>query len=922
MFRINVVWKTYRQTSAPRLRRSSLILLLVLFTANAAATIRSDAEPTPQEPQHQPANASVANNPEEHIDITRSDSRLISLQPPAPIPVLSVHQAESGGAEFRMHPGLMQISFCEQNIVHVRYSPTDKMPSDRGPAVLDQWDRCNKPFTLTQTSTTISLIGNTLSVRVDPATGSVSFLTSSGKILLAEPPNGGKAMQLAMVNKEDTYHLEQQFLSSPQEALYGMGEKQDGIWNWHGIPIDLINDNTVGGIPMMVSSRGYGILWNNESQTQFNPMNANDEVTLTPSTRSGVYRARKTGEYVFFAEGGNGAGNIGITVEGKLTHDIKNMWVPYTSVTKVKLTGGKTYSVKLLGGGKGAHLYGRLLDDTTVFRSESGDDIDYYFVYGPSIDRVVAGYRLLTGDAPLFPKWAFGFWQSREHYSSQEQLLQAAREFRARHIPVDLMIQDWQYWPKGDWGAYQFSARRYPNPEEMVKELHDMHLHFMVSVWPDPKGPVHDALASHHGLIGNTGYVNEFYSKAREIRWDYLKKNMYDIGVDSWWQDGEDAYGKVQNQRVYIGEKGYVSGNRYTDAYPQFANQCIYDGQRSSGSMERVVQLGKSCTVGMQRYATATWSGDVHGNWQTLGWQIPAGLNVSIAGIPYWTTDTGGFFRPPDEYSSPGYNRLLVRWFEFSTFCPILRIHGFRTATEMWKWPLAYRYLIMYDQFRYRMLPYLYSEGWRVSTRGDTLMRPLVMDFRKDRKVYSIGDQYMFGPAFMVAPISKPLDQRPVYLPEGSKWTNFWTGKSFKGGQRLDVKAALGEIPLFVRAGAILPLGPVMQYVTEKPEDPIELRVYPGGNGTFTLYEDQSDGYGYEKGLCATIQFKWNDRARTLTIGKREGSFPGILRDRKFLVVLVKPDHGTGFDQTSRPDQIISYTGTQVTVQIGAKQEN
>jgi len=716
--------------------------------------------------------------------------------------------------------------------------------------------------------------------------------------------------------------VEQEFLSPHGEALYGIGEKQDGIWNWRGIPIDLINANTVGGTPMMVSSRGYGVLWDNESPTEFNPMSPSDQVTLSPKTRAGEYRPQKTGDYVFFADGGNGAGDIGIAVEGHATHNIKNMWVPYTSVVKVHLTGGRTYSVKLLGGGKNAHLYGRMLGGTTVFRSKTGEDINYYFIYGPSIESVVAGYRLLTGDAPLFPKWAFGFWQSREHYSSQKQILHAAAGFRARHIPVDLIIQDWQYWPKGEWGAYQFSRRRYPDPAEMVKKLHKMHFHFMVSVWPDPKGPVRDALANHHGLIGKTGYVNEFYSKARSIRWDYLKKNMFDVGVDAWWQDGEDAYKEVQNQKVYIGKGGYVSGDPYTNAYPQFANECIYEGQRSTGSAKRVVQLGKTCTLGMQRYAAATWSGDVHGNWQTLRWQIPAGLNVSIAGIPYWTTDTGGFFRPRDEYTSPGYNRLLVRWFEFSTFCPILRIHGFRTASEMWKWPLAYKYLLMYDKFRYRMLPYLYSEGWNVTKRGDTLMRPLVMDFQYDKKVLNIGSQYMFGPAVMVAPISSPQDSRSVYLPKGTRWINFWTGKSLAGGQRIDVDAPLQEIPLFIRAGAIVPLGPVLQYATQSPENPIDLRIYEGGNSTFTLYEDQNNGYGYERGLHTTIEIKWNDKTKTLTIGKRRGGYPGMLKDRKFLVVLVKPDHGVGLDQTARPDEMISYRGDQVTLQLGAKRRN
>lgn len=456
----------------------------------------------------------------------------------------------------------------------------------------------------------------------------------------------------------------------------------------------------------------------------------------------------------------------------------------------------------------------------------------------------------------------------------------------------------------------------------MIHKLHQMHLHFMISVWPDPKGPVRASLAKHHGLIGDTGFVNEFYSEARKIRWHYLKKNMFDAGVDAWWQDDEDAYQEIRNHKIYIGKKGLVSGDAYTNAYPQYANECIYRGQRSTGSTKRVVQLGKTCTLGMQRYAAATWSGDVHGNWQTLRWQIPAGLNVSIAGIPYWTTDTGGFFRPKNEYTSPSYNRLLIRWFEFSTFCPILRIHGYKTATEMWKWPLAYKDLLTYDKFRYRMLPYTYSLGWRVTENGYTLMRPLVMDFRHDASVYNIDSQYMFGPALMVAPVTSPQDRRWVYLPKGESWINFWTGQSFTGGRHIEVKVPLDEIPLFVRAGAVLPLGPVMQYATQKPENPIELRIYPGANGSFTLYGDQNNGYGYKKGLYSTIHIRWNNKLRTLTIEKRWGSFPGMLKQRKFVVVLVRSGHGIGLRQTAHPDHIVVYTGDRVTVQLGTKEKN
>jgi alpha-D-xyloside xylohydrolase len=917
MSTIGVECKTNNQSPSSRLRIICFVLAIVVSCASWLG-LRSEAQTFAGSTQGKPLNTLGTDNPEEHVDVDYHEANLIPMTPAAPIEILSVHKIY-GGAVFMMRPGVMKVLFCNDSIVHVSYAPGNELPTDKSLAVIGCQGQSQPPLKLAETSKDISLVTDQLLVLVNRSTGALTFLTPTGNEILAEPQNGGKVMQKATVNQENTYHLQQGFLSPPDEALYGMAEGQDGVWNWRGMPIDLINENIIGALPVMVSSRGYGLLWDNESITEFNPMSSNQQIPLNPSSRTGAFTARRTGEYVFFVKGGDGAGEIGIAVGGRVIHDNRNMWVPPTSVVKVHLIAGETYPVRLLGGGKTAKLYGRPLGNTTVFRSEVGNDISYYFIYGPNIDKVVAGYRLLTGSAPLFPKWAYGFWQCREHYSSQKQLLDAAEGFRSRHIPVDLIVQDWQYWGKWGWGAYQFDPTAYPDPAQMIKTLHQLDFHFMISVWPNPKGEVLDELAKHHGLIDNTGFVNEFYSQARSIRWQYLKRYMFDIGVDAWWQDGEDANEQVRNHKIYVDNLGYVSGNGYTYYYPQVANEAIYEGQRATSFTKRVVQLGKTATLGFQRYAAVTWSGDVHGNWQALRQQIPAGLNISIGGIPYWTTDTGGFFRPTNQYSSPAYNRLLIRWFEYSTFCPILRIHGYKTATEMWKWPLAYKYLLMYDKFRYRMLPYIYSEAWRVTDDNDTLMRPLVMDFPRDRNVYNISDQYMFGSAFMVAPITRPVDWRSVYLPKAIKWTNFWTGQSFTGSQHLNVGAPLQQIPLFIRAGAILPLGPIMQYATQKPDDPIEVRVYPGADGSFILYEDENDNYNYEKGLYATIQFTWNDICQTLTIGRRSGDFPGMRKDQTFMVVIVRPDHGTGLDMTLQPDQIVSYRGNPETVHVGTR---
>jgi alpha-D-xyloside xylohydrolase len=574
--------------------------------------------------------------------------------------------------------------------VHVSYAPGNNAPAAKSLAVIGCQELSKLHLDIVETPNEIRLTGDTLSVRVIRSTGALSFFATTGNELLAEPTNGGKAMLKAMVNHEDTYHLQQEFMSPPDEALYGMAEAQDGTWDWRGIPIDLISQNMIGAFPVMVSSRGYGLVWDNESLTEFNPVSPSEEIRSDPQTNSGAFTASKTDDYVFFAKGGDGAGEIGIAVGSQIVHDNKNMWVPYTSVVKLHLAAGKTYPVRLLGGGKSVKLYGRPLGNTTVFRSEAGSDINYYFIYGPSIDKVLAGYRVLTGAAPLFPKWAYGFWQCREHYSSQEQILDAAKEFRSRHIPVDLIIQDWQYWGKWGWGAYQFDPIAYPDPAQMIKTLHQLNFHYMIAVWQDPKGEVYDELEKHHGIIqgrtggrpDDTGVVNELYSKAREIRWQYLKRYMFDIGVDAWWQDGEEVNEQLRNHKVYIDNLGDVSGNPYAYYSTQAANQGIYEGQRAADPTKRVVQLGKTATLGFQRYAAVTWSGDIQGSWQALSQQIPAGLNLSIGGIPYWATDTGGFFRPADQYTSADYNRLLVRWFEYSTFGPILRIHGFKTPLK------------------------------------------------------------------------------------------------------------------------------------------------------------------------------------------------------------------------------------------------
>ena len=830
----------------------------------------------------------------------------------ASIPVQSFHK-DSEGVTLAMSPGKMKLTVCSDSIVRVMYSPTTTLPAGQDFAVTNHsWPRTS--FKVADADGKVTLTTRELKVVVDKAGGAVAFYDASGKLLLAEPAAGGKTMTPATVNGESSYQPEQTFTSASDEFLYGLGQFQEGIWNWRGMPEQLRQLNTQISIPMIVSSHGYGLLWNNASLTDFNPVDT--EVTMT--NRSGTYTTDAAGEYVFMVKDGDRRNLIGVQVNGQTVAAITNTWVTYTISGKIALPANTTCSVTLLGGGRNAKVFARPQGDKTTFRSQVGDAIDYYFFYGPTADEIIAGYRQATGDAPLFPKAAYGFWQCRERYSSQEQMLAAARQFRSNDIPVDFIVQDWQYWGNHGWGAYQWDLSHYPDPTNMIAELHALHFKYMISVWSNPSGIVGRALESmKDGVIpqsGNPPWMDVFNPAVRSLRWKYMDQAFYSIGADGWWQDatepGDDG-NSVNNVQIYTG-----SANRMRNSYPLFASEATYNGQRGTDSSKRVVILSRNAYLGEQRYATAVWSGDIRGDWTTFARQIPAGLNFSITGIPYWTTDTGGFFHPRNQYASPDYNELLTRWFEWSTFCPILRIHGYGTATEIWNWlPATQTNLIAYDKLRYRMLPYNYSMAWKITSEGYTPMRALVMDFPKDLNALAIGDEYMFGPAFLVCPVTTPeATTCAVYLPAGANWVDFWTGETVGGGKMVTAKAPINIMPLYVRAGSIVPLGPVMQYATEKPEDPIELRVYRGADGQFTLYEDQNDGYDYEKGTYATIPFEWNEAKQMLTIGKRVGKFPGMSPERTFRVFFVSPGHGTGMAAEANADAVVHYTGNAVTV--------
>ena len=440
-----------------------------------------------------------------------------------------------------MQPGVLKIQVCTDRIIRVTYSPTNALPSTlQNFSVNAKW--LPTPFELKENPANVTVSTGKITVQVDRATGRVQFLDAKGAPLLQEVAGGGKTMTPATVNGEQSFQPQQSFLSPDDEVLYGLGQGQEGIWNWRGMPRQLMQHNTDIALPILISNKGYGLLWNNAAITQVNP--ADDQVQIDPETHTGSYTTKDAGEYVFFVKDGNRKEEIGVNVDGHDLSDIKNNVTPCAVAGKIDLAANKVCAVKLLGGGKDAKVFARPLGNTTTFRSDVGDAIDYYFFYGPELDDVVADFRVVTGAAPLFPKWAYGFWQCRERYSSQEQMLEAAAEFRKRQIPVDLIVQDWQYWGKYGWGAYMFDKNEYPDPAAMIKTLHDENIKYMISVWSNPGGgPVKQALEAVHGDIPGTPWIDVFNPEARKVRWDYMNKAFFSIGTDAWWQDATEPSG-------------------------------------------------------------------------------------------------------------------------------------------------------------------------------------------------------------------------------------------------------------------------------------------------------------------------------------------------------------------------------------------
>ena len=865
----------------------------------------------------------------------------------------------------------LRLHVLTERIVRVTVQPNDAAPIPESLCVLPRtWPEV--PVTRADTASHLILSTSALRIEVAKADGHLRFLSPDGASLLSETAAGAREFTPAEVLGEKAFHVRQTFDSPPDEALYGLGQHPGGLFNYKGHSIDLTQENTVIAVPMLLSSRGYGLLWDNASHSALG-----DPVRAVPGDclidADGVPGAL-TGEY-FDREGQSlreRRRDAGLafrwwsTIDGWLDPvDPKNepFFVRWTGSLEPRLTGEHRLYFEFPRGGKvwlddrlilesvkhkretvvlpltagrrhalrietlqgtdwlGAYAYFDWQQPVTAEKftlwSNVGDGVDYYFIAGPELGEVIRGYRLLTGDAPLFPRHAFGYWQSRETYTTRDELVAVVEEHRRRRIPLDVVVQDWRYWMPKSWGTLWFNPERYPDPAGMISDLHDrLHCRLMLSTYAQMADdhPLAAEYNRNNWLLPaikreNAAYLNAFSPDARAAYWREVSEKLFRIGVDIFWLDTtEPKFTHPLTPTALatgLDGNGLRSGARVMNAYSLMLTRGFYEGQRAECDDRRVCILTRSGFAGQQRYAAATWSGDSFASWEVFAAQIPAGLNYSLSGLPYWNTDIGGFFG--GDPLDAEYRELFIRWFQFAAFCPLFRNHGTNNPKEIWRFDEeAQRILIAFVELRYRLLPYWYALAWRVTREGDTFQRPLVMDFRADPRTHGIGDQFLLGPALLVCPVlQKGAAARSVYLPEGADWYDFWTNRKFAGGQTIEAAAPIDRLPLFVRAGSVLPLSPVQQWSGENPDGPLELRIYPGADGAFTLYEDEGDGYAYEKGRYAALPVRWDDDARTLHFGPIEGGLPGKLAGRTCAVLdATNPDAAHTIPLTSEATSV------------------
>lgn len=883
-------------------------------------------------------------------------------------------------------------------IIRVTASPDLSIPTASSLMVTAK--PVERGFTVTRRAGHVVLRTTKVIADVALDNGNVSFTDAAGRLLLAESGPAG----FTPVTEEGRPFLaiRQQWNRGTDEGFYGLGQHQNRQMDYLGEDVELAQHNMDVAVPFVVSTRGYGVLWDNYSITRFgNPRPyalVGETLKVTGEggrpgftaryflgERLALERREPTIGYQYIrdlarwpaeAKAANGekqrvvwtgtvhpaatgvhkfrlysSSYVKLFVDGKpVLERWRQNWNPWYHNFELTLTAGKAADIRVEWEPNGGYIALFHNDpqpeadrNSLSFASELGAAVDYYVVGGRDMDAVIAGYRRLTGKAVMLPKWAYGFWQSRQRYSTQAEVLEVARQYRARGLPLDSVVQDWFYWPEDQWGSHRFDATRYPDPKAMIDALHAMDVRFMISVWPKfyPGTDNYKELAA-KGLVypgnlkaGNRdwvgpGYLNTDYDayspEARALYWRQIRDRLAVLGVDAWWLDAPEpdihSNLSIEERKAVMTPTARGPGAFYFNSFPLVHAEGVYQGWRAFKPDTRPFILTRSAYGGLQRAGAAVWSGDVASRWDDLRDQISAGINFSLSGIPNWTHDIGGFsneerYTRQEPAHVEEWRELNLRWFQFGAFSPLFRSHGEPPHREIYEIAPAgsamYRSMEYYDRLRYRLLPYIYTLAADTWLSDGTIMRGLVMDFPGDAAVRRIDDQYMFGPALLVAPVTEfRARSRSVYLPAGAAWYDLYEGRRFDGGRRIDAGAPYERIPIFVRAGSILPVGPAIRHSGERPGGPITLFVYPGADGRFSLYEDDGVSLQYRKGGYSLIPIRWDGRSGTLTIGRRAGSWRGMPARRVFHVRWMRA--GRPFDLEAKPDATVGYEGEAVTL--------
>ena len=746
----------------------------------------------------------------------------------------------------------VEIQFFSNKIARILKYPSDSIISKQSLSINKTPEKLN--LKISEDANFYIVASDSLKIRLNRNSGEISFLDLDNTQLLTEAINGYNFIPVNDAG-ESTFKVSQSFKLEPDEAIYGLGILQTDKMSQRNQEIEMVQNNTQDFVPFFQSIKGYGLFWDNYSPTTFKD-------------------------------------------------DIKE----------------------------------------TVFSSDVGSCIDYYFMLGGNADGVISEMRDLTGQAPMFPLWTFGYWQSKERYKSQDETVNVVKKYRELEVPLDGIIQDWQYW--GDnyqWNAMEFLNPNFPNPQQFVNDIHNLNAHVIISIWSSfgPKTKPYNDLNEQNMLMdfptwplsgkdtwppdmdypSGVKVYDAYNPKARDIYWNYLEKGIFSLGMDGWWMDSTEpdhlnAKPSDLDNKTYLG-----SFRKVRNAYPLMTVGGVYDHQREKTSDQRVFILTRSAFAGQQRYGSNVWTGDVVASWGALKKQIASGLNFSMTGIPYWNTDIGGFFLWdfPNKLNDPDYTELYTRWLQFGAFTPMMRSHGADAPREIYqfgkKGDAIYDAIEKYINLRYSLLPYIYSISHDVTAKQSSITRALVMDFVDDKQTHNIGNQYMFGKSILVVPVTESMYTKNsirdfsnikstnVYLPANTIWYDFWTNEKHNGGQTISKETPIDIIPLFIKAGSIIPFGPKVQYAEEKDWSHLNFRVYEGADGEFTLYEDENDTYNYENGAFSLIKFKWNDTYKKLTIAKREGSFKDLLNNRTFTI---------SFQNGAKKEVV--YTGDEIVI--------